>query len=135
LNLKILRRVFYIINSLENKKSTFLICKSLFKFKSQNLNKFNYIIFQGNKSIVFILSLIFFLIRRKIKFNKNFFFVYKKKNIYYGQEIFPKLPIFKFSKNFFLNLCYWFKNFFIILYLQKNIKFFFVKLDSNEITI
>jgi len=129
LNLKILKKIFYIINSLENKKFSFYICKSLSKFKFQNLNKINFIIFQGNKSILFILNLVFFLIRRKKKFNKNFFFLYKKKNIYYGQQIFPNLPIFRLSKNFFLSLYYWFKNFFIFLYLQRNIKFFFIKLD------
>jgi len=133
LSLKILKKIFYIINILENKKFNFFFCRLIPKIKYENFNKFDFIVFKGDKSIYFIISLVIFLIKKKIKFEKNFLFVFKKKNIYYGQNIFATLPKFKLNKFFFFNLYYWSSNFFFILYLKKNIKFFLIKLNKSEI--
>lgn len=65
MSLKILKKVFYIINNLENKKLKFFFCKLITKIKTQNLNKFDFIVFGGDKGICFIISLVFFLIKKK----------------------------------------------------------------------
>jgi hypothetical protein len=134
LSLKILKKVFYIINSLENKKLNFFFCKLIPKIKTQNLNKFDFIVFRGDKGICFIINLVFFLIKKKIKFEKNFFFIYKKKNIYYCQNIFVSLPKLNINRFFFFSFYYYLCNLFFILYLKKSIKFFLIKLSKNEIT-
>jgi len=132
--LRLLKKLFYIIKNLENKKLNFFFCNLISKIQYQDFNKFDFIVFRGNKSICFIMCLIYFLIKKKIKFKKNFFFIYKKKNIYYGQYIFLTLSKFKLNKFFFFNLYCLLSNFFFILFSKKNIKFFFIKLNKNEIT-
>jgi len=126
-----LKKIFFILNNLENKNCNFFFLNSLLRIKHKDLNRVDFLIFSGNKNILFILNIFFFLIKKKIRFYKNIFFIYEKKSIYYGQNIFTSLPKFNLSRYFFFSLYNWISNFFIILYFKKNVKFFIIKIKKK----
>jgi len=110
---------------LKNKKILFKKKKKKIDFK---INKYDFLIISFKMTN--FLKVIIFLLRRKIKFKKNFFFIYKQKNFLQGKYLFPVWK--EGNKNlFFLNLLNWLKNFFFLKNL-KGIKFIIIALKKND---
>jgi len=91
--------LFYIFREIyKNKK--FLYINSTKKFNFEH-DKYNFLIIPCEKKII-ILKVIFFLIKNKVEFKKNFFLIYKKKNFLQGKYLFTSLEENNKSLFFFL---------------------------------
>ena len=111
-----------------NINSINLIVESVYKNKIEIKNK-SAMVFFGKKKLLNCCLIICKLILNKKNFTKNFFLLYKFKNVVIGNNIYPDWPGIYYKQKFYLNLFLWSKKFFQIIFYYKNLFAIVIKVN------
>lgn len=101
--------------------NTVCIIKNFSSIKKNKIKNKKILIFLGKKKLLNFINFFFFLILKKIKFQKNFFLLYRTKNLILGNNIYPNWPSIYCKQNFHQNFIQWLKKFFYIFFFYKKL--------------